>query len=77
MGMGTITAPTKWEREILARIPEYKIVSGTRLARKMYPDFKDNKDGTITIITGYKDYKDDCVILGVEYGLTYIGTPKK
>lgn len=75
MGMGTITAPTKWEIPAkITRIPEYKIVSGTRLARKMYPDFKDNKDGTITIITGYKD---DCVILGVESGFTYIGTPKK
>lgn len=31
-------------------VPVYVTVRDTRLARKIYPDFKDNGDGTITII---------------------------
>jgi hypothetical protein len=68
VGMGTIRVPRDEE------IPIYKTVNDTRLARKMFPDFTDNKDGTLRIITGYGP---EPVIVGSEKGFTYIGTPKK
>ena len=65
MGMGTVRVPRDEE------IPIYKTVIDTRLARKMYPDFKDNNDGTLTIIDGYGF---EPVILGLESGFTYKDT---
>jgi len=65
----------KWVLPKVEKIPVYETVNDTKLARKMYPEFEDNNDGTITIITGYKN--EEPVILSLSEGFTYTGTPKK
>lgn len=50
------------------KVPVYITVNDTRLARKIYPNFMDNGDGTITVI---KEYSSNAVILGKEEGFTY------
>lgn len=45
--------PTSTEKD-----PIYEVVKDCKIARAMYPDFVDNEDGTITIITGY-EYRVD------------------
>lgn len=71
------------------RTPIYKTVNDTRLARKMFPDFKDNGDGTLAIIDGYKEnglshmnrlFKEvyaSQVSNMVPNNVKIIGTPKK
>ncbi len=65
-------------------VPVYKTVKDTRLARKMFPDFIDNEDGTLEIITTYiedglyyQEYFSEGHIVNLGKGLTFIGTPKK